>query len=298
MVLGELVAIGGNWWLSVGCDGQPFDLCRKLIDREMVCGICGDHTDTDNTEQHHLQQHPDDEINFHKLYDRLLLRPGHGHVEMNCCKVLFRLLWTPVLQVVTKILGFASDAAQTFIRNCGNHHVTWQIVRVTLESVSKELAVSYVRYCLTTNEEITADGILEWISTAQNNNYVLISKLCDLLLAVSVMRAGVRRNNSQAMLAGRQKVAPLFFIGPHHTYQRLIVRDMVQRAQLPPKLKQYVDDRTAFSVSGDPTRGEGGDFVLEGKNRQTKSWLPPGKALQRTLHEDLLSPKVSKLSNH
>ena len=201
-------------WVSVGCDGQPFEICRKLIDRSMVCDKCGEQVDMDLIEQHQNERHDGCEPKFHKLFDWLLLRLGSGHVEMNICKVLFRLLWAPVLQAVAKLLGFTSDGAQMFIKNRGNFHVTWQIIRVILDSILKELAVYYVRQCLTNDDEVTAEGMLAWAATARNNNYVLIHKVLDLVLATSVMRAGIRRNNSEAMLAGRQKVAPIFFT-PH-----------------------------------------------------------------------------------
>ncbi|KAF0292546.1 hypothetical protein FJT64_009487 [Amphibalanus amphitrite] len=114
-------------WLSVGCDGQPFDICRKLIDRSVACDTCGEETDADAMEQHHSERHPGATMQFHKLYDWLLLRPGPGHVEMNSCKVIFRLIWVPILQTVSKLLGFVSDAAQLFIKNCGQPTIEqWQ----------------------------------------------------------------------------------------------------------------------------------------------------------------------------
>ena len=232
--------------------------------------------DADAIRDHQVKEHPNDTHTSHKLYDWVLLRPGPGHVEMNLCKVLFKFLWPPLLRHVAKILGFTSDAAQSFIRSCGNHHVTWQLLRIVLESLSKELAVSYVRHCLAAESDPSAAGMLAWAAGSTNNNYVLMNKLCDYVLATSVMRAGVRRNNNEAMLAGRQRAATLFFTGPNHTYQRLVVRDMVQRVQVPQPVKRFLEVRTSYTVSGESTRGEGGDFVLENKNRQTKSWLPPG----------------------
>ena len=270
-------------WLSVGCDGQPFDICRNLIDMTMVCDACGEVADVDTIREHQQQEHPGDKQTYHKLYDWILLRPGPGHVEMNVCKALFRLLWTPILRPIAKLLGFTSDGAQGFIKNCGNHHVTWQLVRVVLDALSKELSVSYVRHCLASKETISAEGMLVWAANAQNNDYIMMHKFCDLVLATSLMRAGIRRNNSEALLAGRQRAALVFFTGPHRTYQRLIIRDMVQRAQMPDPMKTFVDNRSAYSASGEPTRGEGGDFVLESKNRQTKSWLPPGELLSRSV---------------
>ncbi|KAF0300965.1 Nuclear pore complex protein Nup98-Nup96 [Amphibalanus amphitrite] len=109
-----------------------------------------------------------------------------------------------------------------------------------------------------------------------NNNYMLMFKLTDLMVALSMMRAGIRRNNTDAMLSGRQRFAPVFYTGPNHTYQRLLLRDTLQRVQAPPVIQQYLRATTSFTVTGDETRGEGGDFILEAKNRETKAWIPPG----------------------
>ena len=136
---------------------------------------------------------------------------------MNVCKALFRLMWVPILRPVAKLLGFASDAAQGFIKTCGNHHVTWQLVRVILDALSKELTVSYVRHCLAAQKEASGEEMLAWPANAQNNNYLLMHKLCDIVLATSIMPAGIRRNNSEALLAGRQRAAVAFFTGPHRT---------------------------------------------------------------------------------
>ena len=83
---------------------------------------------------------------------------------MNVCKALFRLLWAPILKSVSVLLGFTSDAAQGFVKNCGNHHLPWQMVRVVLESLSKELAISYVRHCMAGHERTSAEGMLLWAS--------------------------------------------------------------------------------------------------------------------------------------
>ena len=112
-----------------------------------------------------------------------------------------------------------------------------------------------------------------------NHNYLLAYKLTDFLIALTMMRAGVRRNNADAMLAGRQRLAPVFFAGQHMLYQRLIMRDMLQRVQAPAKVQRYLRETTSYSMSGDDTRGEGADFLLEAKNRDTRAWLPPGKII-------------------
>ena len=120
-------------------------------------------------------------------------------------------------------------------------------------------------------------GFLDWVSGVVNNNYVLTFKLMDLLVSLTMMRAGIRRNDNNAMLSGRQKMAPVFYTGQHGTHQRLLLRDMLQRVQAPATIQRYLRETTSYTVSGDETRGEGGDFILEAKNREAKAWIPPGE---------------------
>ena len=52
-----------------------------------------------------------------------------------------------------------------------------------------------------------------------------------MFLGLKSFRSGIRKNNSKFMLAGRQAVAPLMFIGKHRIYQHIIVRDLQIRYQ-------------------------------------------------------------------
>ena len=162
-----------------------------------------------------------------------------------------------------------------FIQNCGNHHLTWQTIKVVLQSGTKELLLPYVRHCLSEHKEPSVKDYMVWAATATNNVYQMVRKFMNLLTAFTMMRTGIRRNNDRTMLAGRQKLAPVMFISKHQIYQRLLLRDMIVRQQQPTPIRQYVANTSAYTVSGDNTRGEGGYFILESKNKNTKSWLPP-----------------------
>ena len=41
-------------------------------------------------------------------------------------------------------------------------------------------------------------------------------------------------------------------------------------------MKNFLSEFQAISVSGDPTRHEDMDFVLENVNKKSKSWIPRG----------------------
>ena len=44
--------------------------------------------------------------------------------------------------------------------------------------------------------------MMAWVASSRSSNYILLNKLCDIMLATSLVRAGVRRKNYEVMLAG------------------------------------------------------------------------------------------------
>lgn len=67
----------------------------------------------------------------------------------------------------------------------------------------------------------------KWKENVVNPNYHFYFDLVfKLLLGLKCYRNGVRQNNSNYMLAGRQAVAPIMFNGKHMIYQNLLLRDM------------------------------------------------------------------------
>ena len=96
------------------------------------------------------------------------------------------------------------------------------------------------------------------------------------MLAFQLYKESIRKNNSNAMLAARSAFAPLFYATRHPNYQKLLLRDMVQRVQYPSELSSYFKAHESFSVSGKDNRGQGADFVHEEINKLVKSFLPIG----------------------
>ncbi|XP_061166701.1 uncharacterized protein LOC133181816 isoform X2 [Saccostrea echinata] len=95
-------------------------------------------------------------------------------------------------------------------------------------------------------------------------------------LALHVFRAGVRRNNSDAILASRCMFSPLFFGLNMPFYMEAYIRDSMIRLQCPSEVSEFIANHESYSVSGNDSKGEGGDFVLENLNRKAKSFMPPG----------------------
>ena len=96
------------------------------------------------------------------------------------------------------------------------------------------------------------------------------------MLGIKCFRPGIRRNNSAVALAGRQKLAPIMFLGKHDIYGLVICYDMKIRTLAPKEVQKYTEQNEAFSRSGDHCRGEGADYVMETENKHLKLQLAPG----------------------
>ena len=57
----------------------------------------------------------------------------------------------------------------------------------------------------------------------------------NLLLGLKCFRAGIRKNNSDYVMAGRRKAAPIMSIGKHIIYKSLILNGMKIRVEAPAK---------------------------------------------------------------
>ena len=104
-------------WTSIRCDGLPYILGARLIDKD-------------------------------ESLQNILLHPGLGHYEINMTKSCFKLLWDVVLSEVPKSLGCKSIKAQVSCKNTNDHHKSWQIPTVLLYGTCDTLLVPYVRKCL------------------------------------------------------------------------------------------------------------------------------------------------------
>ena len=97
------------------------------------------------------------------------------------------------------------------------------------------------------------------------------------------------------MLVARAQCSNLFFSFNHRKYQKLLLKDLCQRVQMPETIN-YVTSNESFSVSAEKNREEGTDFVHQNPNKTTKSFLPPGMPIAETLRR--LCQKAIDLSKH
>ena len=180
------------------------------------------------------------------------------------------------MEDVADMLGFKSKNAKDFIINCGDHHLSWQIISIIYEAFSKELIYNYL---INTNaDNVSPVEYVNWRNEKViNPNYNFYYDLVfNLLLGLKCFRAGIRKNNSDYAMAGRQKAAPIMFIGKHIIYKSLILNDMKLCVEAPAEVRNFINQNESFSRSGGPCRGEGGDYITETENKHLKSHLPPG----------------------
>ena len=116
-------------WPRVGFDGVPYRIASEIIEHTKLCLLCNEIIDISiSSEKDHAKEKHSNcaKVQFDYYYGNILLTPGAGHMERN---LLLALFWTcsPIfIKDVADKLGFKSKAAEEFIANCGDHHLTWQ----------------------------------------------------------------------------------------------------------------------------------------------------------------------------
>ena len=63
---------------------------------------------------------------------------------------------------------------------------------------------------------------------------------------------------------------------PETHYNHLILNDMKIGVEAPAVVTNFINQKESFSRSGDPCRGEGGDYITETENKHLKLHLSPG----------------------
>ncbi|CAG2233782.1 unnamed protein product [Mytilus edulis] len=247
----------------------------------MVCPECYMEFEdiTDFEEHRNYRGHCEDTpLEKCRKYNNILLLPGQGHYEINMVKALFKLLWDIGLIDLAKMLGFSSIKA---LQACqGATSISPQKLADTtafMFAMAQELLKNYCSEQTNKNEPVSAVGYYQWLSGVQNHNYALMSEIVfTYCLALHVFRAGVRRNNTAAIQTAKVKFSPLFFGLNMSFYMETFVRDLFVRVQCPPEVLAFIEDNESYSVSGNESKGEGGDFILENYNRKTKRLIPAG----------------------
>ena len=140
----------------------------------------------------------------------------------------------------------------------------------------------YLRGCRVIGQDPTVEEYFETMFQPDIRSYsCTVNILLPYSFSLHLFRAGVRKNNSAAIRCALDQFAPLFF-GMHMPfYMETYIRDSFVRLQCPPELFEFIQNNESYSISGDETKGEGGDFILEAFNRRTKMFMGPGLPTER-----------------
>ena len=266
-------------WIRIGCDGVPYNIAVKLLDEIYVCSNCSSHIDLkEQSIEDHVNRSPDcNDADKPKLFDSILLVPGPGHIELNILRAVFSFTRKIFMEKLADMLGFSSKAAKEFIIGCGNHHISWQILRIVIAALGAELFRVYVINCKKSLKTPSSVHFAQWKKNVVNPNFNFYYDLVfKLLVGLKCFRCGIRQNNTNYMLAGRQTVAPIMYTGRHTIYQNLLLNDRTVRTAAPSEVRDFITNNESYSRSGEPNKGEGGDYITENENRALKSHLPPG----------------------
>ena len=128
----------------VMCDGVPYTFGAVIQDEFKECSICLCFVQNGDLEEH-SKMHEGDEFSFQIPFNRIHLRPGPGHIEMNIARLILSLLWVPFIKDLANDLGFRIPNAQQVFKNGIDHHRSRQVLEICLYSLAKELVLPYIR---------------------------------------------------------------------------------------------------------------------------------------------------------
>ncbi|XP_070548038.1 uncharacterized protein [Ptychodera flava] len=266
---------GTKEWISIYMDGLPYMLAHKLIRESYICPVCnlsvlGSNEFEDHCEEVHSNRNLIGSLEF----DWVNLRIGPGHMEMNMIKSYFELNWETFLSCLSNLMGFCSEKAQKYAKRCSDNHKAWELLEIFYLGSTDELLIPYVRSDLLKKQSPSVEGFMKFLKTVTDPNYIyLAEQIFTYCQAIINYRAGVRRNNSDVMMAGRIKFSPIFHARNHPKYMYIDIADTIDRVIYPQKLRDFISQNESVSVSGDHSRGEGMDFILESFNKSSKTWV-------------------------
>lgn len=144
-------------------------------------------------------------------------------------------------------------------------------MEIVISDFGAELLRVHIRECRQTLTELSLSKFAYWKENEVNPNYNFYFDLVfKLLLGFKCYRSGVRQNNSNYMLVGRQAVAPNMFNGKHMICQNLLPRDLAVRTKAPNEIKEFIENNESSSMFGKQHVAESGDCITENENRALK----------------------------
>ncbi|XP_062597901.1 uncharacterized protein LOC134259320 [Saccostrea cucullata] len=269
-------------WTFVCCDGLPHSLVRRLVEEYFICSLCKEgYLGIEEAQNHAEKKHPGTTPYFSKEFDWVFLLTGEGHYEMNLMKSFMELNWTVFMKQFVELMGWKSEKALHCAQHCTDNHKTWQLINAFHFGSMMELVRPYVIDCLEKSLDCTAHGFISFVKqydkTQCNVNFMyLFEMVCKYSQGIINLRAAVRRNNPQLLMSAKWMTKELFHGRNHPKYQEIEIYETFIRRILPDVLKQFFEQFCSLSKSGNKSRGQGLDFLLEEENKNVKGWLKRG----------------------
>ena len=107
---------GTREWITIYCDGSPFNLCVRVIMSTYTCTMCGESvTGFLKIRTHMSAMHETDIFEQPESadleFDWAMMCPGLGHVEMNMVRSVVELSWSIFWESMCKEFNFRSENA-------------------------------------------------------------------------------------------------------------------------------------------------------------------------------------------
>lgn len=106
-----------------------------------------------------------------------------------------------------------------------------------------------------------------------------------VLLAIIINKLGDWNSNKKIQLAGTYKFIELFYGFYHAVYQKIEYRDLSQKFIMISVVKKQRTENFTYTISKNPNKHQGGDFILEGKVCQQKILAFKGVDLEEIWRE-------------
>lgn len=189
---------------------------------------------------------------------------------------MFKLLWKVCLKDLAIMLGWKTLKALMACEKWTDHHKAWQILQIFFKATTYALLEPYVHNCRSNKTAPSVEGLYLCCNN-QTKNYMFLFKCTfTYMFALDLFRSSVRRANFDIMSVCLHKFSQLFYGLNMTTYMEITIRVDHLLQSAPPEVLQFIKDNICLSQSGHPSKGEGGDFILESVNKKIKSWMPPG----------------------
>ena len=300
-----------RYWTLVCCDGRPYVLLLDIMKDNLICKLCHknlnehDHNDEDMSkysfqsdaefEKHCKDLHApkkEEPVKYQREFDWFYLRIGGGHYEMNVIRAFFELNWEPFLENMCKHFNFKTPKALQFAKGATDHHLSFYLLLIYHSTTLHELVFPYVKECLEKEVKPKPEGFYKWgLQWAKKDSrfHYLLEMTCEYSQAILNFRGGIRRNNADLVNSAKFKLRGLFWGRAHPYYQKIELFDQLQYFAMPEEVRQVWDENVSITRSGDDSRGQDFDFILEEKNRNIKSGLPRASVPSESTWQKVIS---------